>query len=141
MVGSGSRCQSSIGETFGSKQLGECFSEEVRILPIVEPPRQFIEVGFEVLETEFVIGANDGPLEQTPDVLHGVRVDVSPDPFFVAVVDHLVPGVFVGEFSVGPMLVGDEPLQFGERMAAPEGKSGRAPGGTPVTATPPTPPA
>src|SRR5215207_5603867 len=41
-----------------------CVSEEVGVVPVVEPERNLVQIGRQVLYRETVIGADPGPLEQ-----------------------------------------------------------------------------
>jgi len=48
---------------WGSYQFEQCISKEPRILSIVKPPFQFIQVGVQMLDREFVIGAGGGVVQ------------------------------------------------------------------------------
>ena len=58
----------------------ERVTEDVRVIAVVETPLKLFEVTVKVLHADVVEGPNDRALEQAPDVLDGVRVNVSPDP-------------------------------------------------------------
>ena len=67
------------------------------VVPVVEPPFQFIQVGIQVLNGNLVVGADDRPLQQRPDILNGVGVNITPSIFFDTVVNRLMPSVFIGD--------------------------------------------
>ena len=77
-------------------------------MTIVETPLKLIEVGVKVLFAELMVTADDRPLEQAPDALHRVRVNVAAHPL-VTVVDNgrmplseaLVSAMFVGSDTNG----------------------------------------
>jgi len=56
---------------------------------------------------------NDGPLEQRPRALDAVRVDITTNPLFCAMVDRLMNGVGVSDALVGRVLIGHQALRFG----------------------------
>ena len=65
-----------------------------------------------MLGADLVERAHDGPLEQAPDVLDAVRVNVSDDPLLRRVVDRPVDGVIVFDSDVGAEFVGVDGLGF-----------------------------
>jgi hypothetical protein len=77
----------SVGECVALNQAKNCIPEKERIVAVVEAPFKFIEVGGKMLDADLMVGADHGPLEQAPDVLDGVRVNVAPDPFFGGMID------------------------------------------------------
>src|SRR5438067_1609699 len=77
--------------------------EEPRVLPVVEPKRDLVQVGRKMLGGELVVGADDRALEQTPDAFHGVGMDLRPNPLFGAVVHPLVARVVVPDSEVADM--------------------------------------
>jgi hypothetical protein len=52
-----------------------------------------------MLAAQLVIAADHGPVEQAPHRLHGVRVDVTTDPFILPVVDRGMNRVLVSPVS------------------------------------------
>ena len=69
-----------IGEVVGCKDSPHGVSEDVRVVSVVEPPLKLFEVAVQMLGADFVERAHDGPLEQAPDALDAVGVNVSDDP-------------------------------------------------------------
>ena len=59
-----------------------------------------------MLDADLMVGADDRPLKQAPDVLNGIGVDIAIDPLFGAVVDSLVACIVVGNSLVGGPIVG-----------------------------------
>ena len=59
-----------------------------------------------MLDRDFVKRADDGPLEQRPNVLDAVGVDESADPFLCGVIDGFVPGILIAKPIVGRPVVG-----------------------------------
>src|SRR5262245_5330128 len=53
------------------------FFENVRVFPIVEPELKFRKVERQIFGTDFVVGAYDAALQQTPEILDAVRMDVA----------------------------------------------------------------
>lgn len=80
-------------------------SEEIGILPVVEAKLEFIEVSGEMLRADLMVGTDDGPLEQAPNALDAVGVNVATDPFFLAVINRFVAGVFVCDSAICPPFV------------------------------------
>jgi len=80
-------------------------SEQVGVLPVVEPELEFVQVGAQVFLGELVIAPDDGPLEQRPRRLNAVRRHVAPNPFIGAVIHRLM----VRKVGIGAGLVGVEP--------------------------------
>ncbi len=72
-----------------------------------------------MLRVDLMIRADDGPLEQRPHAFDGVGVNVCADVGSGAVVDSLVPRVFVGDTTIAGMLVGVDrrSLGFGGGLA------------------------
>ena len=65
-----------------------------------------------MLNTEFVVRPHDRPLEEAPDALCGVGVNVGMDPFFLTVVDGAVLGVVVADSQIRLPLIGVDLLGF-----------------------------
>ena len=69
-----------IGEVVGRKDTPQSVSEDVLVVSVVEPPLQFFKVAVQMLGADLVERAHNGPLEQAPDALDAVGVNVSDDP-------------------------------------------------------------
>src|SRR5579884_2408927 len=54
--------------------------EQVRVVAVVEPERELVQVRRKILLGELVIAADHRAVEQAPNRLHGVRVNVSANP-------------------------------------------------------------
>ncbi len=65
-----------------------------------------------MLHANLVERADQGSLEQAPDVLDPVGVDVTADPLVVAVVDALVSRIVVGNADVGAEFIGVDSFGF-----------------------------
>ena len=50
-------------------------AEDVGVVPVVEPPLQFVEIGVEMLGTDLVERTDDRAFQKAPDALYAVRVD------------------------------------------------------------------
>src|SRR5215203_4792560 len=59
-----------------------------------------------------MVATNDGPLQQAPDVLKRVRVNVAPNVFPLAVLDRFVLGVLIRDARVGFPFVGVDSLDI-----------------------------
>lgn len=80
--------------------------EQERVLAVVVTPLSLVNVGVQMLDAHVVVGADHGALEQAPDALHGVRVNVAAYPFLYGVIDDLVPRVLVTDALVADPLIG-----------------------------------
>ena len=76
-------------------QLHESVAEQIWVVAVVEPEGNLVKVGRKVPNAEMVIGADDRTLEKRPHALDRVRVNISPNPFVVKVIDRLMAGVGV----------------------------------------------
>src|SRR5829696_4860811 len=65
-----------------------------------------------MLRADLVVAADDPTLEEGPDVLHRVRVDVGSDVFMGGVVDDLVPSVLVPDALIADPFVGVDGLRL-----------------------------
>ena len=63
------------------------------VIAVVNPELLLAEITVQVLHGDLVERADDGALEQAPDVLDAVRVDVADDPLLRGVADALVSRV------------------------------------------------
>lgn len=102
-----------ISEDFRLTDTNERVSEQVRVLAVVVPPLQLVQVGREMLHRDVVVGPDDGALQEAPDALDGVGVDLPTDPLVLGVVDRVMPGVLVaklGNCLVGGQFVGVDEL-------------------------------
>lgn len=66
-----------------------------------------------MLHADVVIRADDRPLEQAPDALDAVRMNVSAHPFLYAVIDALVLRVLIGNTEIGGKLIGVDGFRVG----------------------------
>ena len=69
-----------------------------------------------MLDREFVIGTRDRALQQTPDVLNAVRMNVTTDIFFRTMVDDFVFSVGISNPTISSPIVGDDDFRIGCRM-------------------------
>src|ERR1700683_2618096 len=63
-----------------------------------------------MLRTDLMIRTNDTALKQAPDPFDGVRVNVSTDPLFGAVVNGLVGCVAIGNSAISWVLISHQPF-------------------------------
>jgi len=61
---------------------------------------------------DFMIRTNYRPLKETPDVLYGIGMDITPDPFFGTVIDRLVPCVAVSDTLIRRPFIGIDSLRI-----------------------------
>ena len=102
--------------------------EDVRVVAVVVPPFQLFQVAVQVLCAHLVEGTDDGALEQAPHALDAVGMNVTHDPLFGRVVDHLMASIVIGDAQVGLQLVGvdrlglviDGPLDKAVKRVAPD---------------------
>ena len=105
--------QLGIGQRVGSNQPSQRIPEQPWVLAVVEPEREFVGVGLEMLGRKLVIGADDAPLEQGPRRLDTVGGHVSANPLLGPVIDALMPRVLIFDVQVRGVLVGVDRLGVG----------------------------
>ena len=66
-------------------------SEYPWALAVVETPFKFFQIGLQMLGPDLVISANDGAVEQAPDVCNRVGMNIASPPIFGAVIYSLMP--------------------------------------------------
>ena len=71
----------------------ESMNEDMVIVAVVISPLQLVEVSVKMLHADLVEGSYDATLEQGPDTLNTVGVNVSDSPLLNGVVDCLMAGV------------------------------------------------
>ena len=74
-------------EVFRPNEFPNGIPKQIRVLPIVEPPLQFVKVSVKMFGREFMIGTNDRPLEKAPHAFYGVGVDIPINPLYLAIAD------------------------------------------------------
>ena len=90
----------------------ECMDEDMGVVTVTVAPLQFIQVPVEVLSADLVERSNDASLEQGPDALYGVGVNVSENPLLSGMVDRLMVGVVVSNAQVGRQFISIDSLGF-----------------------------
>lgn len=96
----------------GLHQLRESIPKDVFVFPIVKPMLQFVQIGVQMLHAYLVIRTDDRAFKQAPHAFDAVRVNITAYPFFRAVIDRLVPRVFIGDSVVSGKLVGVDRLRL-----------------------------
>ena len=66
---------------------------------------QLIQIGVQMLHADLVVSADDAALQEAPNALDPVSVNVAAHPFLCAVVHALVPRVFIGNSEVSGKLI------------------------------------
>ena len=82
-------------------------------MAVIETVFQFVKVGVQMLHADTVVGADDRTLQEAPDALDSVRVNVAAHPFLNRVIYALVAGVFVRNSDIGGKLVGVDRFRVG----------------------------
>ena len=85
----------------------------MRVVAVVEPPLRPFQVAVDVLRADLVEGSDDGALEQRPDPLHAVCVNVASYPFVLGMIDRLVTSVLVLDAEAGLEFVRVDRFGFG----------------------------
>ena len=83
---------------------------------LVVPPLELFEVTVHVLHAHLVEAADDGALEQAPDALDRVGVDIAHDPLLGAVLHALVARVAVADPAMWDLRTGREPFDLESRF-------------------------
>jgi len=92
--------------------IGENGIEDLIVIPVVVPERELVQVGLQVLRRDTVIGANDCPLEQRPERLNALSMDVAIHERF-GMANGLVGQLGIsGGLDVGFEFVGAEQFSF-----------------------------
>ena len=66
-----------------------------------------------MINRDLMVGPDDGALQETPNVLDGVGMNLASDIFADAVVDRLMASIMVGDAPIRPPIVGVDRLSFG----------------------------
>src|SRR5262245_15046202 len=86
-------------------------TEDVEVVPIVVSELELIDVQRQVLRADLVERAHDAALHHAPEPFDGVRVNRSDNPFLAPMVND-AEGIFLGQRTVGGVLVGAEKRDF-----------------------------
>lgn len=74
-----------------------------------------------MLLADFVIGANDGAFQQTPDILDPIGMNITGfDPFLLAVIDALMFRVMVAYTKIRFIFIGNNNFRIRGRMVFDE---------------------
>ena len=90
----------------GVNDTPEGMNEDMVVVAVIVAPLQLVEVSVKMLHADLVEGSYDATLEQGPDTLNTVGVNVSDSPLLNGVVDRLMSGVVVLNPQVRSKLVG-----------------------------------
>ena len=85
-----------------------CFSKNVRVLAIIIAELKLGNIEREVLAANFVIGADNTTLHQTPKAFNGVGVDSAANVFLFAVVHGAVRRIFFDGATITRPLIRDK---------------------------------
>ena len=83
----------------------ESIQEDMGIVPVVEPPFQFLQITIHVLDAHLVERAHYGTLEQAQYAFNGVSVDIAYHPLLVCVSDRLVMCIVIFNAQLGLQLI------------------------------------
>jgi hypothetical protein len=98
-------CELSIGQALVDDALeGECETHGVSSLAVVETKRLFIKVAEQMERFDGYIGALEGALQETPEVLKAIGMDLAIN-VCLGVIDDVV-NVVTAESLIGEMRVG-----------------------------------
>ena len=86
--------------------------EDLRIVPIVESPLQFLQVSVQMFDADLVERTDDGPLEQAPNALNAVCVNITDNPLLGRVPDSFMAGVLIPNPDIGLQFVCVNRLSF-----------------------------
>lgn len=82
------------------------------VFPVVEPEGELVQVRREMLDAELVVRADDRPIQKTPDGFDGVGMNITPNPFLLAVADRFVDRVLVSDAVITGVGVGVDRYGF-----------------------------
>ena len=97
--------QFSILKRLGVHDALEHVVENVVVLVVIVSPLKLIEIATHVLDAHLVERPGEGTLEQRPDALYAVRMDIANNPFFLGVDHRFMARVMVGNPDIGFELV------------------------------------
>jgi hypothetical protein len=104
------RSEFAIRKRVAFDQRQDRVAEEIWVRPVVPAERGFVQVRGQVLDAELVVRADHAAVEEAPNALHGVRVNLTVDPFVARVVDPLMPRVLVTDAAIRTVRVGVDRL-------------------------------
>ena len=84
----------------------DCF-EDVRVLPIVEPELKFRKVERQIFSTDFMVSAYNAALQQAPEILNAVRMDIALNVNMIAMLNGFM-WIFSVEIAISRVLIGRE---------------------------------
>ena len=113
-----------VGEVFSCHDPAKGINKDVRVVPVVVPPLQFLKVTIQVLGAHLVEGADNRPLEQAPDPFDRVGVNITDNPLLVGVIDRFVSGVLITNAQVGLEIIGVDGLGFVSHYSLDEAVQG-----------------
>jgi hypothetical protein len=79
----------------------ERVAKQIDVGPVIEAPCDLIEVRRQMLHRKLMVRADNRAVEEAPDALNRVRVNVAPNPLFRRVVNPLMARVFVAASTIG----------------------------------------
>ena len=91
---------------------GQSVREDVGVVPVVETPFQLLQVAVQMLRAHLVESSDYGTLEQAPDALDSVGMNVSNNPLLGGVIYHLVARVLISNPQVGLQFIGVDGFGF-----------------------------
>jgi hypothetical protein len=86
-------------------QLRESVPENAVIAAVIEPKFKLIQIGVQMLHAHLMIRPDNRPLQEAPDALYAVCVNVPANPFLRAVANALMARVRIGNAKVCRKLV------------------------------------
>ena len=117
-----SASQSFVTQLASANESEKRVSEQELVVAAVEAERHLVKVSRQLLNAQVVVGSHNRSLEERPDALDSVGVDVGLHPLLHAVVDRPVLGVLVAGPPLRQPLVGDDGLSTLMRDLADEGR-------------------
>ena len=90
---------------FSVHNLSQRIAEDVGIVAVVISPLQFLNVAIHVLDAHLVECAHERTLEQAPDALDAVCVNVANNPFIFGMPHSLMACVVVADSDIRPHLI------------------------------------
>ena len=99
-----------IGQFLGLHDPGHGVLEDIGVVPVVEPPLQFLQVAVHMLDTHPVKGSYNRTLEQAPHSLDPVGVNVTDNPLLSRVPDSFMSGIRIPDPDIGLQFVGIDGL-------------------------------
>ena len=100
------RSQLLVSKSFRVHNAPKRINEDVRVIPVIKPPFKLFYVAVHVLDGHLMECSNDGTLEQAPDSLDAVDMNITSYPFLFGVGNGFMAGIMIFNSEIGFPFIG-----------------------------------